>query len=125
MAEIQTTIDREQDLTVQTVKGELTSRELLDALASYYAGEPTRNILWDLTEAKLERLTSSEVRALAQATVQYAHQRVGGKTALVLSSAFAYGMGRMFDQSRNVSGAPVDHMSFLDRAAALAWLGGG
>lgn len=65
------------------------------------------------------------MRAIAKASLQYAHWRVGGKTAMVFSSAFEYGLGRMFDLSRNVDGTPVDHMSFHDRASALAWLGGG
>lgn len=124
MADIATTIDRDRDLTVRTVKGEVTAQELMDALAEYYAGEPTRNILWDFTEAMLERLTVSEVRGLAQATRLHATRRAGGKTALVFSSASAFGLGRVFDQSQSASDTPVDHMSFRDRAAALAWLEG-
>lgn len=124
MAEIVTTIDRERDLTVQTVKGEVTVKEVLNALAAYYASEPTKYILWDFSEAAVERLTASDVRTIAQATPQYAARRAGGKTALVFSAAFAYGLGRMFEQTLDVSGAPVDHMSFRDRASALEWLAG-
>jgi hypothetical protein len=122
MAPVVSQIDRDADLTVRTVTGDVTARQLLDALATSRHGEPTRFVLWDFREAQLERLTASEVRGLAQATERYAAGRAGGKTALVFSSDFAYGLGRLFDQTRNVSGAPVDYMSFRDQAAALAWL---
>jgi hypothetical protein len=124
MAEIVTTVDRDRDLTLRTVQGEVTAQELLAALASYYAGEPTKNILWDFSEAALERLTASEVRMIAQETERYTAGRAGGKTALVFSSTFAYGLGRMFELSRDGRSAPVDYGSFRDRASALAWIGG-
>lgn len=124
MAEIVTTIDRDRDLTVRTVKGAVAMQELLETLATYHDAQPTRSVLWDFSEAQLERLTGSEVSTLAQLTARQAEGRPGGRTALVFASELAFGLGRMFDQTRNVSGSPVEYMSFRDRAAALAWLGG-
>lgn len=122
--QVESTIDRGKSLTVQTVRGEVTAQEILDAIAAFYAGEPTRNILWDFSEAGPGSLTSDEIRSIAKATARGARQRVGGRTAFVFSSTFAYAMGRMFDQWVSASGAPVEYVSFRDRESALAWLEG-
>ena len=124
MAPIEVSVDREADLTVLTVTGEVTARQILEVIAGYYAASPTKHVLWDLSAAALDRVTASEVKPLVQASEQYTAGRVGGKTAMVFSSASAYGLGRLFDQLRQVSDAPVETMSFRDRASALAWLGG-
>lgn len=123
MGQIETTIDRDADLTVRTVAGEVTAEELLDALATYRAGEVTRYILWDCHEASWDRLTGSEVRSIAQAALGHSGRRPGGRTALLVSSAAAFGMARMIDQSLSASDSPVEFQTFYDRAAAMAWLG--
>lgn len=123
MCEIETRIDRGADFTVRTVTGEVTAPEILAAMASYYAGGPTRLVLWDFSGAALERLSGREVRSLAEATGSYVAGRVAGRTALVFSSTLAYGLGRMFDQARNAGHSPVDYASFRDRGEAMAWLG--
>ena len=51
MATIETTIERDRDLTVHTVTGELTPEEILAKLDDYFKGEPTSRILWDATKA--------------------------------------------------------------------------
>lgn len=124
MGEITLEMDRERDLTVRAIVGDVPVQQLVDALATYFAGEPTLNVLLDFTEAVLGRLSSGDVRLLARVTQQYADRRAGGKTALVVGSAIGYGLGRMFEQLRHASGAPVEYKTFRDRAAALEWLGG-
>jgi len=124
MGRIETTIDRDANLTVRTVTGEVTAQEIVDALAAYLAGEVTRYILWDCREALWDRLTGSDVRNIAQATLKHSGRRPGGRTALLVSSAAAFGMARMIDQSLSASDSPVEFQTFYDRAAALAWLGG-
>jgi hypothetical protein len=124
VAPIEVSVDREADLTVLTATGEVTAREILDVIAAYYAARPTKNVLWDLSAAALEHVTANEVKPLVQASQQYTAGRVGGKTAMVFSSVSAYGLGRLFDQLRQVRDTPVETMSFHDRAAAMAWLAG-
>jgi hypothetical protein len=121
---VETTVEWTGDLTVRTVRGELSARQLLDAIAAAHAEEPTRYVLWDFTAAQLDRLTASEVRGLAEAEAQRARGRPGWKTALVFSPESALGLGAMFDELRNVLGAPMEYRSFRHRAAAMAWLRG-
>jgi hypothetical protein len=119
---VATSIDRAADLTVRTVSGEVTARDLLDAITAGSTDAPTRFVLWDFTEAQLDGLAASEVRALADSAAPRARGRPGGRTALVFSSESAFGLGRIFDQLRTVRDAPVEYRSFRDRAAAMKWL---
>jgi hypothetical protein len=124
VAPIEMSVDRGADLTVMTVTGEVTAREILDAIATIYAGGRTTCVLWDFTSAQLERVRASEVKPLVQAIQPFTAGLAGGKTAMVFSSAAAYGLGRIFDQLRQAWNSPVETRSFRDRAAALAWLKG-
>ncbi len=124
LAEITLEIDLARHLTVRAIVGDVPAQRLVDALAEYFAGEPTLNVLVDFTEAKLPMLSAKDVRYLAQVTRQYADRREGGKTALVFGSLLGYGVGRMFEQLRHASGAPLAYKSFREREKAMEWLGG-
>ena len=123
MGDITLEIDRDRDLTVRAIIGDVPVQQLVEALAEYFAGEPTLNVLLDFSEAVMVRLTASDVRLLAKVTRQYADRRAGGKTALVFSSAIGYGLGRMFEQLRHASGAQVAYRAFREREKAMEWLG--
>jgi hypothetical protein len=117
-------VDRDSDLTELVVTGKVTAQDILEVISTCYTGEPTLKVLWDFNEAALDQVDVRKVKPLAQASQRFAAGRAGGKTALVFSSASAYGMGRLFDQLRQASDSPVAYKSFQDRASALAWLEG-
>lgn len=124
MADFQLRIDTARDLSVQTVVGEVTAAEIRGAIERYYEGTVTGKLLWDLRQAALARITADEIRGLARLTRQYADRRPDGRTALLFANASGFGMGRMFDISRNVDAGEIGHMSFMDEASAYAWLEG-
>ncbi len=123
MATIDTSIDLDRDLTIHTVSGEVSADEIRGRIRSYYEGEVTRLLLWDFTNAEIGDISASDVRYLVELTNSYAARRRGGKTALVFSSASAFGMGRMYDLSKEADDRLVSHASFHDLKAALEWLG--
>ncbi len=123
MADFDISIDPARDLTVQTVVGEVTAPEIRDAITKYYEGTVTGRILWDFRQASLTRITADEIRGLVRLTQQYADRRPNGKTALLFSSASSFGLGRMFDIPRNADAGTIGHMSFMDEASAVEWLG--
>ncbi len=124
MGEIQTRVDFEKDLTVNAVAGEITAAEVREKIVEYYEGKVTGLILWDFSKAEIHDVTAEDVRELVELSNSYTSRRIGGKTALVFSSAAAYGFGRMFDILKNVDDAqPVNHASFRNVADALEWLG--
>ena len=123
MGTIETSIDFDRDLTIQTVSGEISADDIRRRIRSYYEGEITGLLLWDFTDADIGNISASDVRNLVELTNSYAARRGGGKTALVFSSASSFGMGRMYDLSKEADGRPVTHASFRDLKAALEWLG--
>jgi len=123
MGTIKTSIDLDRDLTVHTVSGEVSADEIQSRIRSYYEGEVTRLLLWDFSNTEIGDFTASDVRELVELTNSYAEARRGGKTALVFSSAATFGMGRMYDLSKQVDDRLIEHASFRDLKAALEWLG--
>lgn len=119
--------DPERDLSIITAGGELTAREIRQGIEEYYAGTATRLILWDFSSADLSRIKAEEVSYLVQLTLQFRDRRPSGKTALVLPSDLAFGMGRMFEMLADLQGgtpSEVDYRSFRNGDEALTWLQG-
>jgi hypothetical protein len=123
MGTIETTIDPDRDLTIHTVTGEISAGEIRCRIRSYYDGEVTSLLLWDFSAAEIGNITASDVRDLVELTNVLTSRRRDGKTALVFSSASAYGMGRMYDLSKEIGDPAIRHASFRDLKAALEWLG--
>ncbi len=120
MAEIETSIDYQLDLTVHTVSGDLTSQEILDKLEIYYQGRPTTLILWDLTNATWSGIATDELYELVRKAKKYS--RKGGKTALVFSKDIDFGIGRMLEAFAEMEAYDYEFGSFRNRKDAKEWL---
>jgi hypothetical protein len=125
MGTIETHIDLEKDLTIHAASGEISADEILRKIRSYYEeGEVTRLLMWDLADADIGKLSASDVRDFVNLTNSLTGPRAGGKTALVVATPLAYGMGRMYELSKDASDDQgIGHRTFRDRRAALEWLG--
>jgi hypothetical protein len=127
MGSIETNIDLEQELSVVSATGTLTAQEIREAIDAYYAGIWTRLIIWDFSSADLSRIKAEEVASLVQSTIRYTDRRNDGRTALLLPSDLAFGMGRMFEMLADLQGdtpTNVQYRSFRDCSEAFAWLQG-
>jgi hypothetical protein len=127
MAAIRSIEHQADGVTERTVIGVLTLTDILDALHRFYAGdEPprTRLVLWDLSHASLDTLSSDDARRLAEAMSGYAAARQGGKTAVVVRSELAFGLSRMYEHWREVQQIDLSFMVFRERGKAWAWLTG-
>lgn len=125
MGTIETHIDPEIDLTIHTASGVISPDEILRKIRSYYEeGEVTRLLMWDLTDADVRNISASDVQAFVDLTNALTEPRTGGKTALVVATSLAYGMGRMYELSKDAfDERGIGHGTFHDRKAALEWLG--
>jgi hypothetical protein len=123
MAEFETHIEQSRDLTIITVAGIVSAQDVRATLDRLYADNPTRNILWDFTSADLSQLTTQDMQSIIITAKAHAPRRPGGRTALVASSEFAYGLGRMYGMLSEVKQHPVLHATFRSRDEALSWLG--
>lgn len=123
MSPIAFSLQLEQQLTIFTVSGVVSAKQVAEAIESYYSGTVTPLVLWDFREADLSAVSSGGVRQLTAIARQQADRRPGGRTALVFSSTAGYGLGRMYEIQRS-SDDPQDvtYSVFRDMARAMEWL---
>jgi hypothetical protein len=122
MANIETTVDDENDLTVFTVKGELTAKEIIHHASEYYAKKPTRFVLWDVTSGTVGTISNDDFRQIAEQMKNYTSKRKGGKTAFVAKSIVDFGLGRMYGAFAEVEGLPVAYRTFRTIEEAKKWI---
>jgi hypothetical protein len=122
MGTVKTEVNDLNDLTIHSIHGKVTAKELSEKIESFYAVNPTRLALWDFSEADLKEITAEDIRTLAEFTQRFLPLRGQGKTALVFSTDFTFGLGRMYDITQNLGKSDVVHRSFRNKNEALEWL---
>jgi hypothetical protein len=121
-ATVQSVIDRDLDLTTYNVTGSVEAAEIIGAIEGFYAGDPTRKVLWNMTDATFDALTTDDVKRIAEISERHSHRRKTGKTALVFSAEVGLGLGRMYEAFRDLHASPVRQESFRSLDEALRWL---
>jgi hypothetical protein len=122
--ELITEIDEKVNLRRVKVTGEVAFAPVMAELERLYASpdfRPDMNVLWDLREAKVSSISSSEVQRLTDLVAQ--HWGTGGKSraAFVVSRDFEFGLSRMYGiflESR----MPTQVQVFRDINEALQWV---
>jgi len=74
------------DLTIFKITGSLEPDDVLQALQDLYSHEPTKNILWDLTDATVRQFTLDNVSRLASFVTRFKNTREGGENSHCLSA---------------------------------------
>lgn len=122
---IETQLEQSKKLTIFTVSGTVTAREIASAIRSFYAGDVTLYSLWDLRQGNIES-TDDEVWNLAR-TVRTLNLsiRTGGKTALVAGEGAIFGLARMYQHIADTLTLPFEIRVFNNIEEAYDWLGGG
>ncbi len=120
---IQVTIDTQQDYTQFIVSGEVSIDDLIDAVKTYYSSDPTRLLLWSFPDVQRGGFTPADIDRLISLVALYSEKRPGGKTALVASGDYAYGLSRMHAAKAEVRKIPVEYFVSRQIEKALDWLG--
>ena len=119
-------IDKTKNLTIYTLVGELTLDDILNAIKSFWeAHELTLGILWDLRNANLTNLKSSDIERIAGFIDQYGYrfeERKGGKAAVVASSDLQFGLSRVLETLYEIKDFPAKLQIFRIMDEAMAWL---
>lgn len=115
--------DREKQLTVHILSGEISIQDLIDAVKQLYDSAPTPNHLWDLTAADMSKIEGEELQDLANFAKQASPSRVGGRTALVDTRDLGFGLSRMYRVFAEVSDQRVEIGVFRSREEAEKWIG--
>ncbi len=111
-----------RNLSIYTCRGQISVDEIKKKVKSFYEGTPSRNVIWDFTEADLSSITADEIRALASGVERLAHSREGGKTAIVAPEDISYGFGRMYQIFAEIYAQIADIKVFRSKLEAERWL---
>jgi hypothetical protein len=115
-------IDEAKDLTVFKVTGTFSFDKVMPIIKAFYAGDPTKHVLWDLIDTTDIQLTSEEVETVAKYRLRFEGKRGSGKTAFVAQKDVLYGLSRMFEMQSNLQDAPYTIMVFRSIEEAHLWL---
>ncbi|PKK89149.1 MAG: hypothetical protein CVV64_15700 [Candidatus Wallbacteria bacterium HGW-Wallbacteria-1] len=100
--------------------GDISSEDIKCALTNFYTENPMRHSLWDLRNARLDRLTSEEVAILATFVNAISKDRKGFRTAWVAPEDLKFGLCRM---SQHMSGDTLfEKRVFRTMDDALIWI---
>lgn len=124
MAEIEKEIIGDRAVTVFKVKGKMLFDQIIDEITQFYNNGLTQNTIWDFTGADGRHITSDEIQKIASHAKDFGHRRENGKTAFIISSSLAYGLGRMYDSLAQVFNHPVKHGVFRNFDDAISWVQG-
>ena len=119
---ITTTISHDRALTIHTVTGDPPFDELMATLKQFWESQPTRNLLWDFSEARLAHISYSEARKIIDYVRPQTEKRAGGKTALVGSKDIEYGMSRTLKALREFQNPSYQLEVFRSMEEASQWL---
>ena len=116
--------DPDRDLTIFTATGLLEFEEVVPVVKAFYENDPTRNVLWDLTEVPGTQISAEEVKTLTSFRFRKESSRAPGKTAFVAASSLLFGLSRMFEAQSTIQGSAHIVMVFKDMASAIFWIEG-
>jgi hypothetical protein len=109
-------------LTVFKVTGELLYDEAISVVKSFYEGQPTENVIWDLSDITEIQLTSEQIESIVSLSQGFISARSKGKTAFVAQKDFVYGLSRMFNTLGEIMGSPFQRWVFKSMEEAYQWL---
>lgn len=115
------TIDVKRRLILSSASGEVTGAELLNHQARLMRDpdfDPNFNQLADFTGTTHVSVSSEDVRALAARNIF----APGSRRCVIATTAEIFGLSRMFQTFRELSGGKEELQIFRDREEAMRWL---
>lgn len=82
-------INRSENLTTFTVTGAITLEDIMQELEFFYKGEPTKNALWDFTNASLWNYTEKDIHVISSFSPRHEKGGSRNKTAIVAKDGFS------------------------------------
>ncbi len=112
----------DNELTIFIAEENPSFEEFMAAIKSFYAGEPTRNVLWNLREGSGWELTGEHLKQLSQFAPRMTKSRPGAKTAIVASDELSTSLSKLFVLFGQSSELKIRMEIFESETAALKWL---
>lgn len=120
MANIQTEVDKQNNLTTINVTGMLTADDIYNAISNFYKN-PTRLVLWDANDCQLNDLSPVDLEKATKLISRVKAEQPEGKTAFVIQKD-NFGLGVLFEGFTKIEHLPREYRSFTSREEALRWL---
>jgi hypothetical protein len=108
--------------TIFRVTGDATANEIILQAAQYMAGEQTDASLWDFTRTDRLRITTTEMKGIADSLKHVSKDGKVRKVALVGSKTINIGLGKLFAAFAQIAGLPYTYKVFRDMPQAMDWL---
>jgi hypothetical protein len=119
---IHTDINSEKQLTIHTVTGEVSFEEAMATLNTFYSGNPTLNVIWDLTAGTMSGLSSDQLEKILDSVSPASKKRTEGKTAGVAPADIDFGLARMFQLLAELTGYKPSVRIFRELKEAIDWI---
>ena len=120
---IKSNVDKEKDLTTYVLSGEISADDLMKALKSFFSGDLSSNVLWDLREAEFGGgIPSNDLKEMAVYSKKKQPEKARGKIAIVASSDLGFGMSRIFEVYAELEGVKNPVQVYRSMKKAMKWL---
>ncbi len=114
----------DKNLTIFAVIGEVTCQELMTTLKTFYTDSPTLDILWDVRQGTVSKLSYNDIRIVVESVVEFTKKSRRRKTAIVISRDVDYGIGRIFGTFAEIKEVSLTVRVFREYDEAMTWLSG-
>jgi hypothetical protein len=115
----------EGGLTIFTVTGSVSAKEIIAMATEDMTAPQTRDTIWDFSQASSVKLSSLAMKKIADDLTTHAAHIEGRRVALVGAGAIQVGLGKMFRAFATLAGLPHEYRVFRNRVRAEEWLRGG
>jgi hypothetical protein len=115
-------LETEKNCTTFKVTGEVTADEILHQLAQYMRGEPTDTAIWDFTEAQNVKISTLEMKGIADSIRTFSNDDVSRRIAFAGSKNINIGLGKVFAAFAEMAGVTHEYKVFRDADTARQWL---
>ncbi|MBU1240562.1 hypothetical protein KKF84_21830 [Myxococcota bacterium] len=122
MGSISTTLFADRDITIKTIEGVVSFKNVQQWVREFYQESVTRNIIWDFTGASIIDLRSQDVKRIFHFTRQFIPDNSKGKAALVVASEHGLGLSKIYKTHHDLSAHNVEHRIFRKFQDALEWI---
>jgi hypothetical protein len=119
-------IDRIRNLTIYTVRGDVTADELRSSVKNFWESPAlTLNLIWDVREATFDNMKYKEVDDILFHLRDYRErfpEREFGKTAIVVNNDDQYNIMQQLSNHAMFQNLPIIPDVFKTMGEALAWI---
>ena len=123
MGSIETTRDRNKDLTTVKAMGRLTLDDITGWLERYYPSEMTAFVLLSVTKVEGSSLTAEDSERLLRYINDHSGALKIDKLAVVVENALAYQWGKVAEKFPIIKALPFDIRTFRSAEDAKGWFG--